>query len=179
MEQIYTHPQLSNYVLGLLSVQERQQVEQHIAQCAHCRHALEQERMIGAAVRETVAAVAQPSALRLHQLMPVPPARRPRTAWRPEINWQLFSAGLTVLKPVAALAVVMMLLFGSLSLDSAPYTAVAATTTATSTTAPTATLAQPVEDPALRPTIRPDDGFTAPLATPIAQLAPQPAVRNQ
>lgn len=179
MEQIYTHPPLSDYVLGLLSVQEKQQVEQHIVQCDRCRVQLEQERKIGLAVRETVAAVAQPSALRLHQLMPSPPARRPRSFWWPAVNWQQFSAGVAVLKPVAALAVVMMLLFGSLSLGTTPYTAVAATMTATSTTLPTATLAEPVVDPALRPTVRPDDEYTPPPATPIAQLAPQPAERTQ
>lgn len=173
MESLHIQPQLTDYVLGLLSYDEKKALEQHAALCDVCRQALERERLLVQTVRETLTAVPLPSSAQLQQLMPQPP-QKAKSWWGK--RWQTINPLVPVLKPMAILAMVIMLFWGSLGLGSGSYAAVAATMTATSTTAPTATITQ--NEAEARPTVRPEQILATPEATPIAQLAPNPYTTN-
>ena len=79
MESEHTIQLAADYVLGLLSAEERRRVESHARACAACRLALQRERQVGALLREAVA-TAQPAPGRLAALRPPLPAPRPRSA---------------------------------------------------------------------------------------------------
>lgn len=80
-KQEHILPLLEDYVLDLLPVNERRQVELHAATCAACRRALQQERRPGELVRSTLA-VAELGHGRFTHLMPAIPtaARTPATS---------------------------------------------------------------------------------------------------
>lgn len=130
--------QIPDYVLGLLSRSEAQQVDQHTLVCADCRRALRREHELGQLVHSTLAAAAQPPA-NLRQFMPAVP-QKTRRPFGLALNWQ---------PQLVPLTLVLFLLLGSLSFylrqqrglwfDSTP-TALAIT--ATMTDSPTATMTE-------------------------------------
>lgn len=77
---------ISDYVLDLLPVRERERVEQHAAACPHCRHLLQAERHLAHLTRDTLALATAPSPARLAALMPPIPTR-PRP-WHTTPTWQ-------------------------------------------------------------------------------------------
>jgi len=82
MDTEHARQLIPDYVLGLLSTEERQRVERHTQQCVACREALRRERQLEALVRgavgRAVEATPRPSAARLRALRPAPPVRAPR-----------------------------------------------------------------------------------------------------
>jgi len=171
MNQEHVLNQIPDYTLGLLTRQERLWVEQHTAVCSYCRQALHRESEISQLVRATLASAAQPSSLRLRQLMPAPP--RPRRAWLAGHRWP---------RQLAVAALLLSLIWGTFSLyqqftDSiVPPDQLAAT--ATMTQAPTMTLAnadqdrqEAVEGTAVPTLIIEASATPAPAPTPIAALS--------
>lgn len=81
MDTEHARQLIPDYVLGLLSTEERQRVERHTQQCAACREALRRERQLEALVRGAVGRVVEtaprPPAARLRTLRPAPPVRAP------------------------------------------------------------------------------------------------------
>lgn len=161
---------IPDYVLGLLSPDERRHVEQHARHCAMCRDAIRRERQVAALVREAVQRSAAPPANRLRQLRPSPPhpARR------------YVGALARQLAPVTAvLALLMTVLLtqanglGPLRTAFVPTTP-APTALLTATHTPTATLTA-VD---LSATSAPGAAVTrteAPRPAPAAPESPQPA----
>ena len=170
--------QLPDYVLGLLPLSQRHDVERHTAVCPDCRQALQAERRLSLAVRSTLQSVTQPDGGRLSQLMPKPPRRRSSFV---QFIWQ------KQLAPVCLL----LLFLGSFGLrwsnepsrgwlvPSATHLAI----TATYTSSPTATLSEATEawpgkaetaPISTRATTEPAPALAitpAPIATPIAALS--------
>jgi anti-sigma factor RsiW len=130
------HQQLPDYVLGLLSPGQTDEVTEHLVGCAACRRVVLGEREIGALVRGTLNVTTRPEAARMSQLMP--PVPQQSGQGKIGKNW----TG----RLVPAL-VVLFVILGSL-LISAPESKRPmslfniATATATSTNTPTATIAQ-------------------------------------
>lgn len=128
--------QLQEYVLDLLTVEERTAVEREAARNETLRQALHREREVGRLVRHTLQETTAPAYGRLPQLMPAVPDRQ-RYFW-PRPSWQ---------RAAAALALVLVLFVGAFSLYQSQQAAItpAAPTltavTATFTHEPTATLA--------------------------------------
>ncbi|MFQ5398954.1 MAG: anti-sigma factor family protein [Anaerolineae bacterium] len=104
MNQPHVFIQVSDYVLGLLPPEERQQVEQHAAVCAQCRSEIGRERRMSRTVRAALSAATQPAPGRLAELMPPAPQR---TGWRLNFNWQ---------RQLAPITLVLLLALGSLVL---------------------------------------------------------------
>lgn len=81
MDTEHARQLIPDYVLGLLSTEERQRVERHTQQCAACREALQRERQLEALVRGAVGRAVEtaprPPAARLRALRPAPPVRAP------------------------------------------------------------------------------------------------------
>jgi predicted anti-sigma-YlaC factor YlaD len=132
--------QIPDYILGLLTRQERLWVEQHTAVCGKCRQVLHQESELSHLVRTTLAAVKQPSSLRLRQLMPAPP--RSRTALMVGQRWH---------KQLAVAVILISLIWGAFGLYEHYFTGSTITpdqlaVTATMTHEPTMTLASADED---------------------------------
>lgn len=133
MESEHTIQLATDYVLGLLSAEERRRVESHARGCALCRLALQRERQVGALLRDAVQA-AQPAPGRLAALRPALPAPRPH-----------FGPFLYRLAPLTLVTVLLAL--GLLWVSGgAPFApgffppAASPTLTATQTQTPTATL---------------------------------------
>lgn len=101
------HPSqhLSDYVLELLPPGAEQAVEQHLASCEACRAIVQKEREMARDVRRTLVQATQPPPARLRQLRPVPPA--PNRSSMPA----------TILQPVAALALLLVLFLGAVQLN--------------------------------------------------------------
>ncbi|MGD2079439.1 MAG: zf-HC2 domain-containing protein [Chloroflexota bacterium] len=107
-----THVQqfISDYALGLLTRDEADTFNAHVSRCRQCRQALTQEQSIGHAVKATLAHATMPDKRRLRQLMPAPPpSRSPRLV-------PALAPGL------AAAAIVLVLVFGAISLFSSQRT---------------------------------------------------------
>jgi anti-sigma factor RsiW len=143
MEQTHVFHLLSDYVLELLPVSERQQVERHTATCELCRQAIRRERRIGQAVKATMTAVTWPNAGRLQQFMPAPPApARPGTIWRWPALWPTPASTRSL--SWAAVCLLFLFIIGSfgagplLSRSWPVQETAVATTTLTSTASPTA-----------------------------------------
>lgn len=77
---------ISDYVLDLLPMRERERVEQHAAACPHCRQLLQAERHLAHLTRDTLVLATAPSPARLAALMPRTPTR-PRP-WYTTPAWQ-------------------------------------------------------------------------------------------
>lgn len=133
---------IPDYVLGLLSADDSQRVEQHARQCPLCREAIQRERLVEFRVRGAVQLAARPPAGRLKALRPAFP--RPATRGRSSLYRQFAPA----MALVMLLVVVLLAQVGGYGLptpgfartDKAPTT-LAATASATATQTPTATLA--------------------------------------
>lgn len=76
MDGFHIQDKISDYVLDLLSAEERRVVALHIARCESCRLAVQREREIGRLVQQTMIKVTMPDYGRLQQLMPPIPSRR-------------------------------------------------------------------------------------------------------
>jgi predicted anti-sigma-YlaC factor YlaD len=120
---------LSDYVLGIVSVSEKERVAKHLAGCDDCRAVVRNERALAQEVRQTMAALPMLPSARLRALMPAPPRR--------------LSLQTALWRPAAVVALLAVLFLGSLlinqaggaySLPTAPATAVAATATQVPTT---------------------------------------------
>ena len=137
---------IPDYVLGLLSTDESQRIEQHAHHCPACREAIRRERQVGTLLRQTVQIAARPPVGRLEQLRPAP---RPVARARRQLYRQL--------APLTALAVllVVVLLGQTRGLgQSTPVfaqTAEPATATLTAAATPTVTLAA-LDDRSTNPT---------------------------
>lgn len=100
-----THPQLSEYVLGLLPWEERRRVEQHAADCPACQARLAQEQRLVQQVKTTVQTAGHVTNGRLQQLMP--PVPTPATSRRYGGTWQ---------RQLASVCVLMLMLLSSFGL---------------------------------------------------------------
>ncbi len=191
IQSTHTDNLLPDYVLGLLPVEQRRDVETHVRDCPACRAALQRERatadLLRVAVRSAVQRAARPAPGRLAALRPPVPAARPR---RPALYLRL--APVTLIVAILALGLLFGPgrgsfapgLFAAQTATAAGPTATAAgpTGTATSTHTPTATLAlgdgdaaQPVTREAPRPPrsrISYPARAVAPSATPIVAVSP-------
>lgn len=172
----HIHQQIPDYVLGLLSQDEQQQVDQHTLACPDCRFALRQERELSQLVRTTLASAQPPANLR--QFMPpVPQKSRSLHLFDFSLDWKLQLAPLTL---------VLFLLLGSagiyLSEQRSLWQNISPTAlaiTATLTDSPTATITETRSEQALNlqttavPTTANQPHITAtpaPNPTPIAAL---------
>jgi anti-sigma factor RsiW len=129
-------PLLSDYVLGLLSENERRWVESHAGQCTACREALKREQGVELLVRQTLQLATQPAPARLQALRPAA-ARRPT----PQARWGQLAPAMMLL---VLLAVSLTLQTNRVTRDlgfGAPVFYRDTTPTATSTSTPTATIA--------------------------------------
>lgn len=138
-QQHYPSRLLSDYVLQLLSPIEAQEVERHLVACEQCRAVVRQEREVAREVRGALLRATEPSPGRLRQLRPtpVPPQRK-------------FLAAAT-LRPVAALAVLMLLFLGAMQINGPTENGALASPSQTSlavtaTMTPTATQAAQLQD---------------------------------
>ena len=162
---------IPDYVLGLLTAEERQRVEQHARQCAACRDAIWRERQIEALVRQSVQSTAAPHPGRLHSLRPAAPGRAAR--YRDQLYRQL--APVTVI--VVLLMVGLLAQAGGLDTFRPAFaqTASPPTLTATLTHTPTATLAAAASEtttPAQAARLAPRTFDTSALPGP--QVSPRP-----
>jgi len=74
MDIAHIHQLIPDYVLGLLSADDSQRVEQHARQCPLCREAIQHERLVEFRVRGAVQLAARPPAGRLEALRPPLPS---------------------------------------------------------------------------------------------------------
>lgn len=153
MTRQHVHQQIPDYVLGLLSRSEQQQVDQHTLACPDCRMALRREQEVGQLLHDALTTAAQPPA-NLRQFMPaIPHKARTTNLWGFSLNWQ---------QQLVPLTMILFLLLGSLGfylseqrglwLNSTP-TALAIT--ATLTDSPTATITETRPEQALNLRITP------------------------
>lgn len=77
LESKHIQHKISDFVLDLLPVEEKQAVSRHLADCAECRQAVQRERQIGRLIHTTLASATRPKAAQLQSLMPVIPSQRP------------------------------------------------------------------------------------------------------
>jgi hypothetical protein len=73
---IHIEEQLTDYVLDLLSGEEKRAVARHVAACEECRRAVQREREIGRLVHSVLKRTTAPRPGRLQSLMPAVPSRR-------------------------------------------------------------------------------------------------------
>ncbi len=175
MESEHTIQLAADYVLGLLSAEERRRVESHARGCAACRLALQRERQVGALLREAVQSV-QPAPGRLAALRPPLPAPRPRPA---PPAYRLAPVSLAAF----LLALGLLWVSGRTPLAPGFFPPASPTMTATHTQTPTATteitndeLRMTNEEVVVNCTPSPDeatacDGAAAPVAAPPAAPA--------
>ena len=176
MKQQHIHQQIPDYVLGLLSRKEQQQVDQHTLACPDCRVTLRHEQELSQLVHTTLAAAQPPANLR--QFMPpVPQKSRQTGLFNFSLNWQ---------QQLVPLTVVLFLLLGSVGIFLSEQrglwqnpTPTALAITATLTDSPTATITETRSEQALNlrttavPTTSNQLEITAtpaPNPTPIAAL---------
>lgn len=90
---LLTHSQiqhkLSDFMLDLLSAEEKEVVQRHILECQECRLALRRERQIGRMVYRTLNTAARPTMPQLQRLMPSAPTKRSSVlqAFSPYRQW--------------------------------------------------------------------------------------------
>jgi hypothetical protein len=78
---IHIEEQLTDYVVDLLSGEEKRVVARHVAACEECRRAVQREREIGRLVHSALNSATTPKPARLQSLMPpVPGGRSPLLA---------------------------------------------------------------------------------------------------
>ncbi len=143
---------LSDYMLDLLPVAERQAVEDHAAVCATCRSALQAERRLAHNVRHTVAALPQPDFGRLMALQPPISYRKTAVpaAWRGVIARSGVLSLYGIQQAAVAFAMAIFLGVGLLGInglgsgmvEASPVPAIAATTTVTQEPTAVATATQ-------------------------------------
>ena len=152
------HQQLPDYVLGLLSPQQADDVAQHLVVCTKCQQEASAERDLENMIRQTLNIATQPEGTRLKDLRPTIPSRRARQ-WLPNpARWHLAPA-------VGLLLLIAGLLFLGAPNPQQPFSLMApATATATSTNTPTATIAQ---EPGSDPRDKQDLEHEAELLSPI------------
>jgi hypothetical protein len=132
------HEQLSDYILGLLTPGQENEMAQHLAGCAACRQRAHDEREIGTIVRETLQAATRPDPMQLRQLMP--PVPQKKRSGGIAANW----------KSRLAPALVLLVIIVSSLILTAPESKrsmsifFASTATVTSTNTPTATVTQDI-----------------------------------
>ncbi len=142
MDSEHTRQLIPDYVLGLLSADDRRRVEQHARQCPLCREAIQRERQVEFRVRGAVQLAARPPAGRLEALRPAfpqPAARGRGPLYRPLAP----AMALTML-----LVVVLLARVGGYGLSTPGLTS-------TATHTPTATLATTDAPPTAQPTAAP------------------------
>jgi anti-sigma factor RsiW len=106
---------LQEYTLDLLPRSQRRQVEQHTAVCPTCRHTLAQETAVATLVHNTLYRAAQPAPAQLERMRPAVP-RQPVPAfqlWMEQVAIWLYGP---LRQPVALAGLLLILLFGGLSL---------------------------------------------------------------
>jgi hypothetical protein len=96
---------LPDYVLEMLAGEEQRLVSSHLAVCRQCRLAARRERKIVHAVRDTFATATQPDSERLNALMP--------HVFQGRASLQSFWP-----QPLAATLLLLLVLLGSLALQS-------------------------------------------------------------
>lgn len=163
---------IPDYVLDLLGREEQRTVSSHVAACRRCQLAVRRERQILFAVRDTFSSATRPDAARLRALRPEMPR-----------------SGSTILplmhKPLAATLLLLLVILGSLALQTrrneslwsttAPgvYAATASATN-TPTKAATSTATQMAQAGSDQPTPEP---LGSPARSSVrAVAAPRPAV---
>jgi anti-sigma factor RsiW len=162
------HPlqQIPDYVLGLLSPEERFQVEQHTKRCAECRRVLARERKIEALIRQTVQVTTQPMPARLAAIRPDYPRKRLTPAVR--ILGQL--APVTLISFLLALSLLFQLTgYSPIQGPHSPAfiaTISSPTLTPTTTRLPTATIAA-LSSPV---SFRDERNFHNPEANPVQTI---------
>lgn len=175
---------LPDYVLDLLAHEEQRLVSSHLSVCHQCRLAARRERQLVLAVRDTFSAATQPDSKRLYALRPA--MSHSRSSLLPV--WQ---------KPLAATLLLLLVILGSLALQSrrseaiwpaaspgvfAVTASVNDTVTDTPTLAATSTATEMAPQSSAPPTPKPDRApDRAPDSAPVsaavrAVLSPRPAV---
>lgn len=94
---------IPDYVLDLLAGEEHQGVSRHLASCRRCRLAVQQERQLLLAVRDTMSAATVPDPARLSMLKP----SAPQSKHSLQPMWQ---------KPLAATLLILLVILGSFAL---------------------------------------------------------------
>ena len=125
---LHTPPELTDYVLGLLSREEAAVVEQKAAVSPAYQRALAEERALLRHMQDNLQEVATPTAAQLARLMPAPPA--PHKGWWTAVPFA---------QPVTAFALLLLLVLGSFSLYTGGDTAALPTATIAATHQPTYT----------------------------------------
>ena len=132
------HEQLSDYILGLLTPGQENEMAQHLAGCAACRQRAHDEREIGTIVRETLQAATRPDPMQLRQLMP--PVPQKKRSGGIAANWTSRLAPALVLLVIIVSSLILTAQESKRSMS----IFFASTATATSTNTPTATVTQDI-----------------------------------
>ena len=98
---IHINTKTSDYVLDLLPMSERREIELHVAHCAECEAVLVSERAVGRLLHGTLTRATQPDNGRLRQLMPTVPTPKARQAF--SFSWQ---------RQLASVCVMLILVMG-------------------------------------------------------------------
>lgn len=101
----HIQPKLIDYTLGLLNAEERKLVDQHTAVCPSCHKALQAEIQLEQQVRTTLQTASAIDNRRVMALMPPLPSSSPRFS-----RW-----GITWRRQLASLAIMLLIIFGGMS----------------------------------------------------------------
>ena len=85
-QSTHVKEKISDYVLDLVSENEKRDIAWHLTGCRECQQAINQERQISLAVRDALTQATQPDWQRLQDLMP--PFPKEETASLFGLNWQ-------------------------------------------------------------------------------------------
>lgn len=162
---------LTDYVLGIVSDNEKREIALHLTGCPECQKALSEERRLGFLVRDAVSQATLPDSRQLQELMP--PFPNKEKASLIGIKWQ---------PRFALVGLLFILVLGAISLQTqirqetwlgtspATYpTVMSATDTPTSTLPATTTDPEPMDTEIPTPIAR------NPLAVPHPAIMPVPA----
>lgn len=167
------HIDSTDYVLNLLPKTKRKLAEKHLSQCDECLNAVATDRALELMVRDTVQALPTPSDAALMRLMPAPP---PSNFYRPVASAAPSAPILSTFRwwqPAFSMCLVLMLFMGTFTLRSPSAAVIEGTSTSTTTATMTATQVVYTATSIANQTENITSNLTpAPLATPIAQLAP-------
>ena len=193
---------IPDYVLDLLAREEQRHVATHVATCRRCRQAVYHERQLLFAVRDTYSTATRPDPARLSRLRPAIPqsglAAQPfwlrpmvqalgrplvRALGRPMVR----AVGQPLTRPLAATLLLLLVIIGSLALQSGhnegiwrPTSPGVVAATAAVTDTPTLTATSTAQRQAGQPTASPELPTPLPIRAPVraavrAVSPPRPA----
>lgn len=170
-QSIHVNEKITDYVLGLVSENEKREIGLHLTGCLECQQALSQERQISLAVRDALTQASHPDRQRLQELMPPIPNREATSFFG--LNWQ---------PRLAFIGLLLMLILGAISLQTQMQqekwggtSPALYSTTAIVTDTPTLTASATRKDPEPLDTAIPTRVSNNPLAVPHPAIMPVPA----